>query len=76
MYHKQKNLIMTTAVLNLTGKFVGTASTSLINLGPYFVSTGKSQTYIEIISEIQLLVLTLGNNKNDDIIFPRYIGKK
>ena len=63
MDHKQKDLIMTTVVFNLTGKLMGAASASLVNLGPYLVSTRKSLKYIEIISEIEFLVLNLKNKK-------------
>ena len=55
----------TRAVLNLTGKTVDKNVTSLLNLGPNFVPTLKSITYMEIITAIESQALKLESSKKD-----------
>ena len=56
---------MKTAVLNLTGKTVDKNVTSLLNLGPNFVSTRKFIPYVEIITAIESQLLKLESVKKD-----------
>ena len=55
----------TRAVLNLTGKTVDKNVTSLLNLGPNFVPTLKSITYMEIITAIESQALKLESSKKN-----------
>ena len=57
--------IMKPAVLNLTGKTVDKNVTSLLSLGPNFVPTLKSITYMEIITAIESQALKLESSKKD-----------
>ena len=57
--------IMKPAVLNLTGKTVDKNVTSLLNLGPNFVPTLKSITYMEIITAIESQALKLESSKKN-----------
>ena len=56
---------METDVLNLTGKPVDKNVTSLLNLGPNFVSTPKFIPYAEIITAIESQFLKLESVKKD-----------
>ena len=56
---------MKPAVLNLTGKTIDKNVNSLLNLGPNFVSTPKSISYMEVIKATESQALKLESDKKD-----------